>query len=101
MRNGFAVLAIRASVLASTLWFAALPAVSQNAPYRAPRAAGGQHPDLDGVWQALNTANWDLQDHSPAAGTMWETGAIGAEPAGQGVVEGGDIPYLPVALEER
>ena len=32
---------------------------------------------------------------------MWETGAIGAVPAGQGVVEGGDIPYLPAALEKK
>jgi hypothetical protein len=67
---------------------------------RAPRAASG-HPDLNGIWQALNTANWDLQDHSPAAGPLWETGAIGAEPAGQGVVEGGQIPYLPAALSKK
>jgi hypothetical protein len=32
---------------------------------------------------------------------MWQTGAVGAEPAGQGVVEGGEIPYLPAALEEK
>ena len=59
------------------------------------------HPNLNGVWEALNTANWDLEDHSPHAGTMWETGAIGAEPAGQGVVEGGTIPYLPAALTKK
>ena len=68
--------------------------------WRAPRAADG-HADLSGVWEALNTANWDLQDHSAQAGTMWETGAIGAEPAGMGVVEGGVIPYLPAALETK
>jgi hypothetical protein len=65
-----------------------------------PRAIDG-HPDLSGIWQALNTANWDLQDHSAQAGPMWQTGAIGAEPAGQGVVEGGAIPYLPAALERK
>jgi hypothetical protein len=32
---------------------------------------------------------------------MWETGAIGAVPAGQGVVEGNEIPYLPAALEKK
>jgi len=101
MRNRFAGLVIRTGILTAALCVAALPAVSQNAPYRAPRAADRQHPDLDGVWEALNTANWDLQDHSPAPGTMWETGAIGAEPAGQGVVEGGTIPYLPAALQKR
>ena len=68
--------------------------------YRAPRAADG-HADLNGVWQALGTADWDLQDHSASAGTMWQTGAIGAEPAGLGVVEGGAIPYLPAALEKK
>src|SRR6516164_10174369 len=77
-------------------------AFSFSAPetMRVPRDADG-HPDLRGIWQALNTANWDLQDHSTRAGTMWETGAIGAEPAGLGVVEGGAIPYLPAALETR
>ena len=64
------------------------------------RAADG-HADLSGVWEALNTANWDLQDHSAQPGPMWQTGAIGAEPAGQGVVEGGAIPYLPAALEQK
>lgn len=75
------------------------PALRAQA-YRAPRAADG-HADLSGVWQALNTANWDIEDHSAQAGTMWQNGAIGAEPAGQGVVEGGEIPYLPAALEQK
>ena len=68
--------------------------------WRAPSAADG-HTDLSGVWQALNTANWDLEDHSAQPGTMWETGAIGAEPPGLGVVEGGTLPYLPSALETK
>jgi hypothetical protein len=76
------------------------PAFAQNAPYRAPRFVDG-HPDLNGIWQALNTANWDLQDHPAGAGPMWETGAIGAIPAGQGVVEGGEIPYKPEALAKK
>ena len=74
-------------------------AFSPSAP-EASRAADG-HRDLSGMWQALNTANWDLEDHSAHAGTMWETGAIGAEPAGLGVVEGDAIPYLPAALETK
>ena len=32
---------------------------------------------------------------------VWQTGAIGAVPAGQGVVEGGAIPYLPEALKKK
>ncbi|HEX4585547.1 MAG TPA: hypothetical protein VH183_12015, partial [Burkholderiaceae bacterium] len=66
-----------------------------------PARAADRHADLSGIWQALNTANWDLQDHSAQAGPMWQTGAIGAEPAGLGVVEGGAIPYLSAALEQR
>src|ERR1700727_3600100 len=75
-----------------------LPAAAQT--YRPPRAADG-HADLSGIYQALNTANWDLEDHSPQQGTMWQTGAIGSEPAGESVVEGGTIPYKPEHLEKR
>jgi hypothetical protein len=58
-------------------------------------------PNLNGVWQAITTANWDIQDHSPAPGPMWQLGAIGAIPAGQGIVEGNEIPYKPAALEKK
>ncbi|MGH9592654.1 MAG: hypothetical protein ACRD5L_06145, partial [Bryobacteraceae bacterium] len=66
---------------------AALAASGQTAAYRAPRTPDGK-PNISGIWQALNTANWDLQDHSAQPGAMWQLGAIGAEPPGQGVVEG-------------
>ena len=49
---------------------------AQTAPYRAPRTKFDTHPDLSGIYEAMNTANWDLQDHSPQQGTMWQTGAI-------------------------
>ena len=61
--------------------------------YQPPRAAGG-HPDLQGVWQARNTANWDLQDHP---------GALGL-PAGFGVVvdpKDGVIPYRAEARARK
>src|SRR5678810_510350 len=38
-------------------------AVAQGTAYRAPRTADGK-PDLQGIWQVLNTAAWDIQDHS-------------------------------------
>ena len=73
----------------------------QFPPYRAPHMADG-HPDLNGVWQALVTANWDLQDHEAQAGPHPEImGEYGAGPAGQGIVEGGEIPYLPSALQKK
>ena len=51
-------------------------AIAQTAQYHAPRASGG-HPDISGIWQALNTANWNLEDHSAEQGPVWELGAIG------------------------
>ena len=72
-----------------------------SSTYRAPRAADG-HPDLNGVWQAFVTANWDLEDHEAQAGPHPElSGAYGAGPAGQSIVEGGEIPYRPEALAKR
>jgi hypothetical protein len=68
--------------------------------YKAPRAAGGK-PDLNGVWQAVNTANWDLEGHAAGPGVIPALGAIGAEPPGMGVVEGDQIPYLPAALAKK
>jgi hypothetical protein len=58
-------------------------------------------PNLNGVWEYIGTANWNLQDHSAASGPFWQLGAIGAIPAGQGVVEGNEIPYKPAALEQK
>jgi hypothetical protein len=62
------------------------------------------HPNFNGVWQALNTAYWNLEAHS-AEGLpgkdFWQLGAIAAIPAGRSVVRGGTIPYLPEALKKR
>jgi hypothetical protein len=67
---------------------------------RAERILG--RPNLNGVWQAMNAANWNLEGHS-AEGLeeFWRLGAIGAVPAGESVVRGGTIPYLPEALARR
>jgi hypothetical protein len=68
--------------------------------YKAPRLNG--HPDLNGVWQAFTTANIDLEDHEAQSGPYPEMlGAYGGWPAGQGVVEGGAIPYKPEALAKK
>jgi hypothetical protein len=65
-----------------------------------PRTADGK-PDFSGIWQALNTANWDIEEHSSAPGLVASLGAAEAVPPGLGVVTGGDIPYLPAALEKK
>src|ERR671922_1806227 len=59
-----------------------------------PRTADGK-PDFSGIWQALNTAAWDIQDHAAAYAPF-----IGMPP-GRGVVEGNEIPYKREALEQR
>ena len=70
-------------------------------PYKAPRLADG-HPDLNGLWQAFVTANIDLEDHEAQPGPHPELlGAYGGWPAGQSIVEGGEIPYQTSALARR
>jgi len=77
------------------------PAVGQaQGAYKAPRTADGK-PDLNGVWQALNTANWDIQDHAARSGPLAVLGAAFSIPAGQGVVEGNDVPYQPWAAKKK
>ena len=59
------------------------------------------NPDLNGIWQAMGSAHWDLEDHAARPGPFEELGALGAIPAGLGVVDGGEIPYQPWAAEKR
>lgn len=64
-----------------------------------PRGTDGR-PKLDGIWQAMNTANWDLQDHSQVGGPT-QLGALSSTPGGLGVVDGNEIPYRPEALAKK
>jgi hypothetical protein len=90
------------------------PLVAQTTGFEPPRLANGR-PDLNGIWQALNTANYDLEPHlaRPALAlregpmgpvpevNVLALGAVGSVPAGLGVVEGGEIPYKPEARAKR
>ena len=58
--------------------------------YDIPRTADG-NPDLNGVWQSLTEASWDIEPHS--AQQDW--------PAGLGIVVDGPIPYQPVAAAKK
>ncbi|HYR87918.1 MAG TPA: hypothetical protein VE422_27810 [Terriglobia bacterium] len=74
---------------------------AQQLPQRPERISG--RPNLNGIWQALNTAYWNLEGHSVEGPReeFWHLGAIAAIPAGRSVVRGGTIPYLPEALKKR
>ena len=103
-----------ALAFAATLAIVPAEGQGQQSAYRAPRAADG-HPDLNGIWQALNEANFDIEPHAaraamalrpgpyvpvPAAPVL-ALGAIGSVPGGHGVVKGGAIPYTPAALKQK
>jgi hypothetical protein len=124
VRRGLWVLAGVAIV--AVLWTQIPRVASQAETYQPPRTADGA-PDLNGVWQALNTANYDIQAHparpalalvpaaaptgAPGVGRARPTdlpalpvralGAVGGVPAGEGVVEGNEIPYQPWALAQK
>jgi hypothetical protein len=102
---------IAGAVLATA---AVMPLAGQSPAYRAPRTEGGK-PDLNGIWQSLNEANYDLEGHNarpamalrpgpygpvPAAPVL-VLGAVGAVPPSMGVVVGGEIPYKPEALKQK
>src|SRR5215470_9198973 len=53
---------------------------------RVPRTRGDNKPDLNGIWQVMVGANWNLEDHGASAGPFFQEGAVGAIPAGQSVV---------------
>lgn len=72
----------------------------QAQEYMAPETPDG-NPDLNGIWQAIGTAHWNIEGHSAEAGPLVKLGALGAIPGGLGIVEGGEIPYRPQALERR
>ncbi len=87
---------------------------AQANTYKAPRLADGR-PNLNGIWQALGTANYDIQAHVakaamamrpgpvvpvPAREVMY-LGAVGSVPGGMGIVDGDEIPYKPEALAKK
>src|SRR3979490_1816919 len=66
------------------------PNAQTASAYNGPRTAD-RKPDLNGIWQVLGTAHWNVEAHSASEGV----------PAGFSVVEDGTIPYQPWALAKR
>ena len=100
---------------ALALCLAAVAGASAGESYQAPRGPGGVNPDLNGIWQALNEANYDVERHlaSPSVSlrpgphgplpdlATVRLGTVASVPPGIGVVDGGRIPYKPEALAKR
>src|SRR3989338_6270859 len=54
--------------ITAVVWTQAPPAAGQGETYRAPRTVEGR-PDLNGIWQAMSSAHYDLEAH-PARPAM-------------------------------
>ena len=102
------------SLAVGALALASMPAAAQPSDPAIARLADGK-PDLNGVWQALGSAHYDIERHMARASLqlregphgpladvpLLRLGAVGAVPGGMGVVEGGKIPYTPEAAAKR
>jgi hypothetical protein len=78
------------------------PQQRPNAAQARPARIAGK-PNINGIWQVMNNANWNLEAHSAEPlEEFWALGALAAIPAGQSVIDGdGKIPYKPEALAQR
>ena len=113
MRNPLRNLTILSAAALVAVFWCAVPSQSQD--FSGARLEGTPYPDLNGIWQALNTANWDLETHVARPGlatvpgpdgdvpvaAVLALGAVGGVPGGLGVVGGGSIPYQDWALAEK
>jgi hypothetical protein len=116
MRNKLrdVLVALAGAAVAAAAFYAATPTEGQAPASRVPRMPDGR-PNLNGIWQALNTANYDIEAHParPAlamrpgpvipvpAREVVALGAVGSVPAGVGVVVGGPLPYTPEGLAKK
>ena len=103
--------ALGAATIVAAGFLLQTPAETQAAR---PARVGGK-PNMNGIWQALNTANYDILSHQAKAALAFRPGpvvpvpaaqvvalgAVGAVPAGNGIVEGDEIPYLPEAAKKQ
>ena len=107
-------ISIVAAVSAATFAVVSSPRVEGQARTSAVPRLNGK-PDLNGLWQAVNSANWDIQAHSARAALQMRPGPIvpvpakeiiamgaaGSVPSGIGVVEGDELPYTADGLKKK
>ncbi|HEX5109914.1 MAG TPA: hypothetical protein VFV95_15790 [Vicinamibacterales bacterium] len=129
MRSAVAGVVVAVVVLVAAGWLFQNAITGRSSARQAdqPARTADGRPDLNGIWQALNTANFDIQAHaarpaqavipaaprSGVAGLVRAThvelphplvrplGAVGGVPAGESVVEGDEIPYQPWAAAKK
>jgi hypothetical protein len=114
MKTGIKTFSVVAVIIIAGLILHVKPLAAQTPANPAARSPDGK-PNLNGIWQALNEANYDIEAHMarpalalrpgpygpvPAAAVL-AMGAVGSVPPGMGIVEGGEIPYLPAALAKK
>ena len=84
-----------AAAAGAMLALIAVPVVGQ-APPSVPRLANGR-PDLNGVWQTLNEANFDIQMHAARPAMALRAGPHGQVPVAS-VLALGAVGAVPPAL---
>jgi len=88
-----------ACAAAALIAVAVMPVSGQAPAYKAPRTKDGK-PNLNGIWQTNNEANWNIAPHAASQGPVLALGAAYSVPAGLGVVDG-DLPYTPAAAAKQ
>src|SRR5690242_7060897 len=102
MKTSFAGLLAAAGIAVAALWLAPVPAAGQGkgggkggakGGYTAPRAGDGKA-DLQGIWEAWNTAADGLEAHNASTGIRAGKSFV-VDPAD------GMIPYLPAGRQKQ
>ena len=102
-RSGRRALTWVLSIVAAGMFASAWPLHGQTAgTYTAPRSQNGDgKPDLNGIWQVMNTANWDLVSRPQQPGPVYQLGAMFFVPPARGTVDGDAIPYQTWAADKK